>query len=82
MSKKLKNESKLIGAAPTIKTKDAAKYLNLSPATLRNYRLTPDKGPVYVKSGRRVLYRLPDLEDYANKHFVLMRSTGIPQATK
>lgn len=70
--------SKSSNPGPTVKTKEAAEYLKLSPATLRNYRLTQDKGPVYVKSGRRVLYRIVDLEAYAKKHFVLMCSTGVP----
>jgi Helix-turn-helix domain len=38
----------------------AAKALGLSERTLERLRLTGG-GPVYVKAGRRVLYREPDL---------------------
>jgi hypothetical protein len=40
---------------------EAAKALRLSERTLERMRLT-GLGPVYVKAGRRVLYRQADLE--------------------
>jgi Helix-turn-helix domain len=41
--------------------RDAAAVLRLSERTLERLRLTGG-GPVYVKAGRRVLYREPDLQ--------------------
>lgn len=48
-------------------TETAAKWLCLSPRTLERYRLTGE-GPKFVKFGRRVAYRLIDLEEYVKAH--------------
>ena len=42
---------------------DAAKQLNLSTSTLAKMRLG-GSGPAYSKLGRRVVYRLEDLESW------------------
>ena len=42
---------------------DAAAFLNLSPSTLAKMRLS-GKSPKYVKMGRRVAYRIGDLEEW------------------
>jgi hypothetical protein len=42
---------------------DAARVLNLSQSTLAKLRVT-GKGPAYCKLGRRVVYRLDDLDDW------------------
>ena len=47
-----------------IPTSQAATKLGLSRRTLEKYRVTGD-GPVFHKFGRRVLYRLADLEAWA-----------------
>ena len=44
---------------------DASKILAVSPQTLRNYRHL-GKGPIYVKRGRMVRYRVADLLDFMN----------------
>ena len=41
----------------------AAKYLGLSPQTLRNWR-TKSRGPAYSKAGRAIRYNLKDLRDF------------------
>lgn len=43
--------------------KEVSRLLRLSPATLRSWRCR-GKGPVFVKVGRRVLYPLPELEQF------------------
>ncbi len=43
---------------------EAAAYLRLSPRTLERHRVA-GTGSVYVKLGRRVLYRRSDLDDWA-----------------
>jgi Helix-turn-helix domain len=43
-----------------LSTSEAADALRLSPRTLERLRLVGG-GPVFVKAGRRVLYREPDL---------------------
>ncbi|MEO0559666.1 MAG: helix-turn-helix domain-containing protein [Bacteroidota bacterium] len=42
---------------------DAANTLSLSPGTLRSWRAR-GKGPVFVRLGRRIAYRLEDLEAF------------------
>ena len=44
-------------------TAEAAEELRLSERTLERMRLT-GLGPVYIKAGRRVLYRQADLENW------------------
>ena len=46
-----------------ITTKGAALYVGLSESTLAKLRLNGN-GPVYCKLGRRVVYRLADLEGW------------------
>jgi Helix-turn-helix domain len=46
---------------------DAAAYLTLKAQSLRAMRCQ-SKGPTFLKLGRRVLYRLADLDAYVEKH--------------
>lgn len=57
---------------PTI---HASEYLNISPRTLEKYRVVGG-GPAFHKFGRRVLYCLKDLEDWAGSR--RRRSTSDP----
>lgn len=43
---------------------EAARYLGVSPATLCTWRCRM-KGPRYTKVGKRVIYKMHDLEEYA-----------------
>ena len=45
-------------------TRAAALYLGFSPRTLEKWRMT-GQGPSYTKRGRRCLYRLEDLDAWA-----------------
>lgn len=45
--------------------KEAAYVLRLSERTLERHRLT-GTGPKFVKAGRRVLYRVSDVEAWLN----------------
>ena len=46
-------------------TQEAAERLRLSPRSLERFRLN-GMGPCFVKAGRRVLYRISDLDAWAN----------------
>lgn len=56
---------------------EAANLLRLSERTLERHRLS-GTGPVFVKLGRRVVYRASDLLAFAQAH--TYRSTSEPQA--
>jgi chromatin segregation and condensation protein Rec8/ScpA/Scc1 (kleisin family) len=43
--------------------REAAKFLRLSPQTLRNWR-SQCRGPVYIRAGRRILYSIDDLKQF------------------
>ena len=45
----------------TLAAADAADLLGLAPSTLAKLRLSGN-GPIYCKLGRRIVYRLADLE--------------------
>ena len=47
-------------------TKEAARFLALSPRTLEKHR-TYGTGPIYRKIGGRVVYAISDLQAWANK---------------
>ena len=56
-------------------TREAAKYLNLSESTLRQGRIAKARPggcpkPVYVRIGRKVLYRVEDLDRFLEQHSV------------
>ncbi|MFP3939500.1 MAG: helix-turn-helix domain-containing protein [Thermoanaerobaculia bacterium] len=55
--------SPLVGEPGALPTPAAAEYLGLSPATLETMR-TRGGGPVFVKLGRRVVYRREDLDEW------------------
>ena len=45
---------------------EAAKILGLSPSTLRKWRTgRPCRGPAFLRMGRRVGYRVADIEAWA-----------------
>lgn len=56
-------------------TEAAAAYVRLSPRTLERYRVTGE-GPVYLKLGRRVFYRVRDLDLWLDEK--RRRSTSDP----
>lgn len=51
-------------ASPFYSNDEAAAFLNLSPRTLEKMRVVGG-GPPFRKFGRRVLYAVPDLEEWA-----------------
>lgn len=55
---------------------EAAQFLNLSPRTLEKHRVIGG-GPRFRKFGRRVVYALADLENWANSRSC--ESTSDPQ---
>lgn len=48
---------------------EAAEYLGLHPRTLDNWR-SQGCGPRYVRVGRRIVYRVADLETYIESRTV------------
>lgn len=57
--------------------KQAAKYLGLqNKQTLANWRHMR-KGPAYCRVGRRIIYRLEDLDAYLNTHRIDPESASI-----
>jgi hypothetical protein len=48
---------------------EAAKFLRLSPQTLRNWR-TQCRGPVYIKAGRAIRYAIEDLRAFMEQNRV------------
>lgn len=50
-----------------LNVQEAARFLGLSASTLNKLRLTGG-GPRFMKLGRRVLYDLRDLEEWACEH--------------
>lgn len=47
----------------TMRTRDAAQYCGSSASTFEKLRLTGG-GPIYSKIGRRVVYRVDDLDEW------------------
>ena len=65
----------VIEVSPVVDERAAARYLGLSPATLKNSRLNGARAnhvpPIrWISLGRRVLYRLDDLRAYLDLHVV------------
>lgn len=50
-----------------LKTREAASYCGSSASTLEKLRLNGG-GPTYSKIGRRVVYRIEDLDDWLAQH--------------
>ena len=57
-----------------INTVEAAAYMSVSQDFLKRARVT-GKGPVFVKIGRKVLYRLKDIDAFIEKHICRNLST-------
>ena len=55
------------GSEVYLDTKQAAAYCNLHTRTLKRWRST-GAGPRFIKQGRKVLYRLSDLEAWMAEH--------------
>lgn len=62
-----------------LRTTAAAEYIGVSPKTLLNWR-SLRKGPVAVKQGRLLGYRVEDLDAYLQQH-VESSPGGDPDAT-
>lgn len=54
---------------------DAAQELRIQPTTLAKMR-AEGRGPAFVKVGRRVLYRVADLNSWLDKRTVQPRVQG------
>lgn len=55
-----------VDARIVLTNKEAARKLGISHRTLEDWRLT-NRGPRFVKLGRLVRYRLPDLLDFMDR---------------
>lgn len=56
----------------TLTTEQLSKRWSIAAGTLSNWR-SQGNGPKYAKLGRRVIYRLKDVETFEKKHLVKMR---------
>lgn len=56
-----------VDARIVLTNKEAARKLGISHRTLEDWRLT-NRGPRFVKLGRLVRYRLPDLLDFMDRN--------------
>ena len=57
-------------ASPSVvDERGAATLLGIAPATLRNIR-SQGRGPKYCRVGRRVVYRVRDVDAYLDAHAV------------
>lgn len=64
-------QTEAINTQNLLDTKQAAAYLNISPATLHTWRCTKRNVLPYVKlGGKHVRYRLADLDAYINANLV------------
>jgi Helix-turn-helix domain len=52
--------------SPYLDQKEAAAFLRLSPRTLEGYRVL-GRGPAFRKFGKKVLYTVSDLTEWAEK---------------
>ncbi len=43
--------------------REAASYLRVAPRTMQRWRQL-GRGPAYTRAGRRILYRMADLQEY------------------
>ncbi len=72
----VREELKNFSQAPEVmREKEAAKYLGLSPLTLKNYR-SQGIGPVYSKNGAVVSYSKKDLDLYLQKSKIKTYNKG------
>ena len=63
----------------TMRTKEAAAFLQVEPATLEQWRWN-GRGPVFCRMGRICVYRQADLEAFLEEH--AYRSTAEAQAAQ
>jgi len=59
------------GTSPFLSNVEAARYLRLSPRTLEKFRVTGG-GPKFRKLGRRVVYAVTDLHEWAGSRVCTM----------
>lgn len=60
-----------------VDTKTAANLLNSTDASLEKDRATGHMGVPYVRAGRRVLYRLADLDSWLMANRIVPSSQGV-----
>lgn len=60
-----------------VDTRTAADLLSSTDASLEKDRATGHLGVPYVRAGRRVIYRLSDLQDWLEQNRVVPRREGM-----
>ena len=63
--------------SPYLNEEEAAKFLRLTPKTLRNMRWR-DLGPIYRKHGSRVLYHVRDLRNWSSANALGYERSRVP----
>lgn len=64
-----------IAYEPKLNVADAAKYLGLKPSTLNDWR-TQNRGPVFLRLGSAIRYRVADLDAFLEQSTVRTRGSG------
>ena len=59
----------MMGTQNRLNTLEAGEFLGISPPTLILWR-TEKKGPRYYRLGKRIVYRLSDLEEWMDGNVV------------
>jgi len=62
--------------ALAVDSKTAAALLNSTDASLEKDRATGHLGVPYVKAGRRVVYRLADLDEWLKANQIIPKKSG------
>ena len=62
---------KKVFSARMVSTIEAAELFSVSTGTLQNWRSLKNRGPRYFKVGRKILYKLSDLEEFFTANPVL-----------
>ena len=60
--------------AGSVNERDAAKYVGLTASYMRNAR-AEGRGPAYIRIGRTIRYRPPDLDAWLVRHRVDTRDS-------
>ncbi len=63
-------------------TRGAAQRYSLSVSLLEHLRLTPGQGPRYIKVGRKVLYRVADLDAWMDERMTSTSAAASPRAQR
>ena len=68
-TKSRNHNAEIASSEQSLNVPQAAEYLGIHPRTLDNWR-SQHRGPRYIRLGRRIVYRVGDVEAYLEAHAV------------